>query len=85
MERFYLPRVLIYCRKYQDSSSLYLSFKKELGVAFTETSDAPDIADFRIVDMFTSCTDEATKSKIMERFTKPSQLRIVIATVAFGM
>ena len=85
MERFYLPRVLIYCRKYQDCSSLYSFFKKGLGVAFTEPSDAPDIADFRIVDMFTSCTDEATKSKIMERFTKPSQLRIVIATVAFGM
>ena len=85
MEKFYLPWVLIYCRKYQDCSSLYSFFKKGLGVAFTEPSDAPDIADFRIVDMFTSCTDEATKSKIMERFTKPSYLRIVIATVTFGM
>ena len=51
----------------------------------TEPSDAPNIAEFRIVDMFTSCTDKATKSKIMELFTNPSQLRIVIATIAFGM
>ena len=35
--------------------------------------------------MYTSCTDERTKSKISKLFVKPSQLRIVIATVAFGL
>ena len=35
--------------------------------------------------MFSSCTDETTKNKIIKLFTKQSQLRIVIATVAFGM
>ena len=87
IERSNLPRILIYCRKHRDCSNLYSFFKKGLGSAFTEPNDAPDIADFRIVDMYTSCTaaDEVTKSKILEQFTKPSQLRIVIATVAFGM
>ena len=38
-----------------------------------------------MVDVFTSYTDELTKSKISELLVKSSQLRIVIATVAFGM
>ena len=80
-----LPRVIIYCRKYKDCSDLYKFFKKGLGQDFTKPSDAPDIANFRLVDMFTACTDVVTKTRIIENFTKPSQLRIVIATVAFGM
>ena len=43
------------------------------------------MSQFRLVDMYTSCTDEATESMIVQKFTRPSQLRIVIATVAFGM
>ena len=84
-ERCTLPRVIIYCRRYDDCSCLYSFFKCGLGDRFTEPCDAPNIADFRLVDMFASCTDEATKRKILALFTKPSQLRIIIATVAFGM
>ena len=51
----------------------------------TEPTHAPDLAQFRLVDMYSSCTDTDTKRIIMEQFTKPSQLRIVIATIAFGM
>jgi len=85
VERSALPRVIIYCRKYKDCSDLYQLFKKGLGHAFTEPPDAPDKADYRLVDMFTACTDKVTKSKITTNFTKQSRLRIVIATVAFGM
>ena len=51
----------------------------------TEPVDAPNIARYRLVDMYSSCTDQMTKETIMNLFTKPSQLRIVIATIAFGM
>lgn len=37
------------------------------------------------MDMFTSVTDKSIKDEIIERFTKQSQLRIVVATVAFGL
>ena len=84
-KRTLLPRVIIYCRKYLDCSNLYSFFKRGLAHEFTEPTDAPDVADFRMVDMFSSCTDETTKNKIIKLFTKQSQLRIVIATVAFGM
>ena len=35
--------------------------------------------------MFTRCTHTSVKKKIIEQFTTPSSIRIVIATIAFGM
>ena len=84
-EKVNLPRVIIYCRRYEDCASLYSYFKSGLGINFLKPKGAPDITEFRIIDMYTSCTDETTKQQIVELFTKPSQFRIVIATVAFGM
>ena len=38
----------------------------------------------RVVDMYTHCTHPSVKRKILEQYTKPSCLYIVIATIAFG-
>lgn len=47
---------------------------------------APNLARFRIVDMFSACTHHSVKETIIKSFCDPnSQLRIVIATIAFGM
>ena len=80
--RLNTPRTLIYCRRYIDCSALYTFFKSELKQQFTEP---PDLSRYRIVDMFTSCSDEVVKDNIIKLFTSPSQLRVVISTVAFGM
>ena len=57
-----------------------------LGSEFTEPADAPDHSGFRLVDMFTSCTDTDVKSDIIRSFTSlDASLRIVCATVAFGL
>ena len=37
------------------------------------------------MDVFTSVTDQSQKDGILDPFTRDSQLRIVIATIAFGM
>ena len=47
-----------------------------------EPEDAPDMPQFRIVDM---STDSVVKGSISDLFTKPSHLRVVVATVALGM
>ena len=60
-------------------------FRNLLGVNFTEPPNAPDITKFRLVEMFTSVTDNYIKEDIIKLFTKNSQLRIVVATIAFGM
>lgn len=79
------PRTIIYCRKFRDCGELYLFFRDNLGDSFTEPTDAPDLPQFRLVDMFHSCTDQSVKDIIAPLFCNDSQLRIVIATVAFGM
>jgi len=66
-------------------ADIYLFFRSQLGERFTEHTDAPDLMEFRLVDMFTSATDPAHKDYIIQAFTKESHLRIIIATIAFGM
>ena len=40
---------------------------------------------FRLIDMYHSSTDPIVKESILKLFCLPSNLRIVISTVAFGM
>ena len=44
-----------------------------------------NIPRFRLVDMYTNVTDKHHKDIIIELFTRPSQLRVIIATIAFGL
>ena len=53
-----------------------------LGPQFTEPPGAPDLSQ---VDMYTHCTHQSVKDTILARFTSASNLRVVVATIAFGM
>lgn len=79
------PRTIIYCRRYEDCSNLYIYFKHGLRDCFTYPVGAPDLSRFRLVEMFSSCTDSEVKTQIIKSFGTDSPLRIVCATVAFGM
>ena len=78
-------RTIIFCRKYDEVTAIYYFFKRTLGLGFTEPPGAPDLPEYRLVDMYTHCTHQTVKDKILKLFTSPSSLRIVIATIAFGM
>ena len=80
-----MPRMIIYGRSFERCANIYLYFKIEMQAGFTEPMDAPDLSKFRIVDMFTGVVDEGQKDGIIHQFTSDSHLRIVIATIAFGM
>ena len=56
-ERITFPRTIIYCRKMEDCANLYLFFQNNLGKDFTEPPGMPSLSQFRLVEMFTSCTD----------------------------
>ena len=75
----------IYGRSFGVSGDIYLYFKDRLGAAFTNPEDAPDLPEFRLVDMFTSITNPAHKTEILRLFKNDGNLRIVVVTVAFGM
>ena len=84
-QRAVYPRTIVYCQRLLECADVYHFFKSNLGTNFTDPVGAPDIPTFRLVDMFLSCTDEVVKEEIISMFTKKSCLRIIIATVAFGM
>ena len=83
--RVEMDRTIIYCSSYDACSMLYLYFKARLGSESTEPIGVVDIARFRLVDMFTACTISSVKESILRMFCEDSVLRIVVATVAFGM
>ena len=84
-ERTNMPRTIIYGRTFNICADIFMYFKTELGESITEPLDAPDISIFRLVNVFTSVTDQHQKENIVDLFTKESHLRIVISTIAFGM
>lgn len=85
-KRTEMDKVIIFCRTYRDCSHLYLFFKSKLGSEITDPVGYANISRFRLVDMFTACNTSTLKNSILSSFSNSTgRLRIVIATVAFGM
>ena len=84
--RITTDRTIVFCRTYDSCADIYLYIRSRLAEEFTEPVGAPDLARFRLVDMFTACTERDVKEQIIGAFSLPnSQLRVVVATIAFGM
>ena len=58
-------------------------FHSALKEEYTDPEGTPNLARYRLVDMFMSATDQIVKESIVKSFC--TQLRIVICTIAFGM
>ena len=85
-KRLEYPKTIVYCQRCEDCADIFLFFQENMGVNFTDPPNAPiEVPRFRMVDMFMSCTEEYVKEQIIKLFSEDSQLRVVIATVAFGM
>ena len=79
-------KTLIYCQKHNEVAEVYEMFKNKLGFHFTNPPGAPSLPKYRLVDMYTSCTENSLKEQIMSSFVQPdSRLRVVVAIIAFGM
>ena len=77
---------IIYCRTYDQVAQFYSLFYQLLGRNFTSPPGVVNLAKYRLVDMFTKCSEPHLKERIVSGFVNPqSRLRVVIATVAFGM
>lgn len=53
-----MPRVTIFCRSYEDVGHIYAFFKSSLRKESVEPIGSPDVARFRLVDMFTAVTEK---------------------------
>ena len=75
-------RHIIFCQMYRDTTVLYEALMLQLAEKDLLLSDD----NVRICEKFTGCTSPAMKKNILESFTQQDGLvRIVVATVAFGM
>ena len=85
-ERVHFPKTVIFCRRHHDCSNLYLILREKLGNEITEPTGYPDLSEFRMVELYTRVSTPAKREAIIERFCAVnSTLRLVIATIAFGM
>lgn len=80
-----MGRMIIFCKTYADVINIHDYLKRKLGQFFTEPKGSADYVCYRVVDMYTHSTHESIKSKIIEQFTQVSPLRVIVATIAFGM
>ena len=86
LKRTKMDKVIIFCRSYEHCSSIYCYFKDALKDYFTDPPGYKDVSNFRVVDRFSACNSPSIKNHILSAFSSPNgRLRIVIATVAFGM
>ena len=84
--RVNMPRTIIFCRRYMECAQMYTAFEELLGDNFTEPPGAPSMVKYRLVDMYTKCTEVTIKESIINEFSKPDgTVRVIIATIAFGM
>lgn len=87
-QRANMGRVIVFCRRYEDVTRIYLYMKSRLGQEMFDPNGAPNLVKYmyHLLDTFTACTHTSVKDAIVAAFTDGSSpLRIVIATIAFGM
>ena len=82
-----MEKVIIFAKTYKLCGEMFVFARKHLGRELTEPISAPnELPRFRLLDMFTACTTNQVKESILRTFCDPcGTLRVVIATVAFGM
>ena len=85
-KRTMFPKTVVYVRSYSDCSKIYMSLKVKLGDEFTEPPGCPNVTGHRIVDMFTRVLTTEKKDEVLHSYSEiGGNLRLVIATTAFGM
>ena len=80
----FADRTIIFCRTYKDNALMYEKIVLALASAGALLKDKE--MGVCICEKFTACSSEETKSRILSSFTEPDGfVRIVVATIAFGM
>lgn len=85
-KRLEYPKTIIFCKSYQDCSSLYLSLVEHLGENKTNSPGYPNLVDYRILSMYTRASTPEMKHTVKSLFSrKDDTLCFIIATTAFSM
>ena len=63
--RTFMDKIIVFCRTYDDCSRIYLFLRSRLGSEGVEPIAAPDLSRFRLVELFTACTQKSVKDSIL--------------------
>ena len=82
-----MERTIIFCRTYDQCTHIYMYLAHRMGQELTQpVGISRDLPEHRLVDMFTACTHSVVKNAILDSLPNSSSvLRIIVATIAFGM
>lgn len=79
------PKTIIFFQRYIDCAALYQVLKRRLGPYITFEPNYPVVQEFLMVSMYTRASKTDMKKKVLSSFCAKGNLRIVLATTAFGM
>ena len=77
-------KTIIYCRSTKQVTNVFEMILGKLTAAIYMPPGTKR-ADNLLVDMYSASVDESTKTRILKLFSGNNKLRVVVATVAFGM
>ncbi len=81
-----MDRVIVFGQSYGDCTHIYQFISCRLGKEMSHPVEIPQLAEYRMVDLFTACMHPTVKNTILTQFQdSTSCLHVVIATVSFGM
>ena len=84
-KRTEFPKTILYVRTYKDCIRIYQLLKTKMAGEFTEPVGYPNLSGYRLIEMYTRILPVEKKDEILSSFSNNTNLRLVIATTAFGM
>ena len=60
-----MPRIIAFCKCYDERSQIYRLFKYYLRDLFMEPPGVPNLSNFRLVDIYAKCTEGNVKEAIV--------------------
>ena len=85
-ERTRVVKTVLFCTTLLNCAEVYTSIKGFLGEHITEPPGLPNIIEFQLINLFTAASTPEMRTKVLAEFCKEgTNLRLVIATSAFGL
>jgi bloom syndrome protein len=80
------PKMVIFCRSYGDCNVVFDCLENKLGDYITYPPGYPVVRKYRLIDFYTRASTDKVKEDVLKEFVKEkSQIRLIVATSAFGM
>ena len=84
VEKNKCEKTIIYCRSVLQVLAVYEMFLTGLGKDMYVDPTQRNVSN-RLAEMYSSIIDKSTKERVLDCFSKCTNLRVIVTTVAFGM